>query len=1500
MSFTATWGRPGTGILALQHKGFDSQGCDLASRASMRAVRVLDRVSAPEGEGQWVHDLDSAGDLTQWLCWPNKQGGRQMPGWAQVWPAQLSGGGGGGTPTQGGGGGGGNNTPTGGNRPVRHPDVPSVDPRATDGGGVPADPSLLGIRFNPGAVDGEGFNNIVPPQVVGINPGGAPGVNISGGTGNYNGRLTVGIGGNPATINGQSIFNSGFPQFSFNGSSSLSSLTGIPGVGFGGGFAQFTFGGSNSLQSLTGIPGVGFSGGFVQFIDPTRPPGGGPGGLSQAARNGMNVHMDLTPPGEGGAAGPAGDPGIPGDPGASAGHSCGVFTGQHQMLPLSGADMSPDSRYSPLTPKMPNGDGIPKFPKGLYGLVVSATNEEQQIEYFFPTWTGQLIAVNQAGDPKMGTLVCDLTSSSSLDKDRTAPLQSMMRIAKKPAGGGNAIGWNISDSGCSDAKGGYVGDKPVGGSGDDYGWGLASYLDKGPFTVGGKQDKHRKGMDADNNVVNALHIKTTALFHKDNAEDGPLRFEDVYHEGQDYAQYVKVHLAWTGEDWAWWTSCPLDLPTVRFDPIDPLRPGFTTPTPPPPTYPNFPITPVTPPPTIPYPSYEYFHELPPVVPPTIVSTGSTATGNVPMQMVHASNMLESPGLISQAQNYSPGQANTGTFAGANAAGLAKGGGFNPVSGVMSSFAAQGGTTQGGGSSPPPGQGSQGDPWLYTTAPDGQGFGNGHPPFPTGTASGGWVIHPPETDLRDARPNGMTPPNTTLSTTYLITAPGAWFGAGTPELVNGSIRSGYSWGMDSSTGDLLFRSHTFSETPVNAVRFTNTSQRIQWYSATSFYGELYHANTGNRSYTFPDRTGPLGMMLTGTGSPVASVTAPESTMYWDTTGNALYVNNNSGTAWTAIAGGGGSVTGSGTAGEIAYWDSSSNITSESALAWNAATNLLTVAGGATVTGSGLYAGAPLRLEGSSLTVVVGLTSTAAPSASNTFEFIPIFNSSLGGSYATSALQFGNVDDTAQTGIINFQNITAGTIATRMRIQGSQVLTISGTVTAPSLSWMSDSQSGLYLIGTDNVGSSINQALAFDWNATRLKFASTYAIYLGTASPILGAVGVEELLSIYDSYNGVFAATIKNGSNGNGAFSGWYSMDDLATFVNGMGTICSGKTNDGVTGPNDAFIGVGPLSGITAAGTQRLIIHNRFNSGVIRYSTAGSYRGTWLAAGGLVIGTGTTMAGSELLRVNGSALFDANVDAINLTGTSGSYVFAIAASAHKANLTTPSAPTDNQFQITANTGRFCVLTYDGDNTQVGFDLDWNSSGGWIARHSAVAWIRKNSSLLSFYGSTGNSVGSAATETLMGYFDLSSRALVIAQQTINNEVFRLQSTATNDDPSDKFYQGRVATTDATVTTINTIAIPVTTTVQLAATVRARRTGGVSGTAEDGAGYVIYATYKNVAGTATLIGAVNTVHSAESQAGWDCTFTVSSGNVLLRVTGAVDNDVTWHSTVIVSQVGS
>ena len=141
------------------------------------------------------------------------------------------------------------------------------------------------------------------------------------------------------------------------------------------------------------------------------------------------------------------------------------------------------------------------------------------------------------------------------------------------------------------------------------------------------------------------------------------------------------------------------------------------------------------------------------------------------------------------------------------------------------------------------------------------------------------------------------------------------------------------------------------------------------------------------------------------------------------------------------------------------------------------------------------------------------------------------------------------------------------------------------------------------------------------------------------------------------------------------------------------------------------------------------------------------------------------------------------------------------------------------------------------------------------------------------------------------ITNKVINLLQPTLGNEVMRTQSTSTNDDPIESVIQNRITTTNNTITDLHIFTVPASTTYYIHSIVVARRTGGSAGTAEDGASYEIRGCYKNDAGTATIIGALNTITN-ESQAGWNATFSPTGNTVRLRVTGATNNNVTWHTT--------
>jgi hypothetical protein len=109
----------------------------------------------------------------------------------------------------------------------------------------------------------------------------------------------------------------------------------------------------------------------------------------------------------------------------------------------------------------------------------------------------------------------------------------------------------------------------------------------------------------------------------------------------------------------------------------------------------------------------------------------------------------------------------------------------------------------------------------------------------------------------------------------------------------------------------------------------------------------------------------------------------------------------------------------------------------------------------------------------------------------------------------------------------------------------------------------------------------------------------------------------------------------------------------------------------------------------------------------------------------------------------------------------------------------------------------------------------------------------------------------------------------------------------------QATVATTDATATTLATVATTTDTTMLLEARVTGRRTGGSAGTAGDAACYVRTARINNIAGTVTVSN-LQSDYTSEQNSSWNATFTVSGTNVLVRVNGAANNNVTWVATLI------
>jgi len=104
-------------------------------------------------------------------------------------------------------------------------------------------------------------------------------------------------------------------------------------------------------------------------------------------------------------------------------------------------------------------------------------------------------------------------------------------------------------------------------------------------------------------------------------------------------------------------------------------------------------------------------------------------------------------------------------------------------------------------------------------------------------------------------------------------------------------------------------------------------------------------------------------------------------------------------------------------------------------------------------------------------------------------------------------------------------------------------------------------------------------------------------------------------------------------------------------------------------------------------------------------------------------------------------------------------------------------------------------------------------------------------------------------------------------------------------------VATTDATVTPIQTISIPTDTVVMLESYITCRKVSGAGvGAVGAGNGYIRTVKAQNIAGVVT-IGTIQSSFTSESIAPFNATFAVSGTDVVVNVVGSANNNVNWHS---------
>jgi len=104
---------------------------------------------------------------------------------------------------------------------------------------------------------------------------------------------------------------------------------------------------------------------------------------------------------------------------------------------------------------------------------------------------------------------------------------------------------------------------------------------------------------------------------------------------------------------------------------------------------------------------------------------------------------------------------------------------------------------------------------------------------------------------------------------------------------------------------------------------------------------------------------------------------------------------------------------------------------------------------------------------------------------------------------------------------------------------------------------------------------------------------------------------------------------------------------------------------------------------------------------------------------------------------------------------------------------------------------------------------------------------------------------------------------------------------------------TTTAGPDTLQTIAIPNNSAMLITANITCRKTGGAGvGAVGDANGYIRTVIAKNVGGVVT-IGAIQTSYTSENIAAFNATFVISGTNILVQVSGAVNDNVSWSGVI-------